>query len=150
MNNKENKQASFPHTTVCSGAVWNRNIEEYRATSDYQLENKEGQCFQRKKGDKPVTRKSSFMICDILSENDTSSEDCFPTESSYNKDTEDVSNSSVSIRSNTPDTGKNNQLNTTAELYFKSFLIKRRYYNCFLYISRILFTCILFFFYFKV
>lgn len=108
MYRTENKQASFPNTTVCSGALWNRNIEEYRATSDYRLENKEGQCFQRKKCDKPVTRKPSFMICDILSEKDTSSKEGFTTESSYSKDTQDVSNSPVSVRSNTPDTGKNN------------------------------------------
>eukprot|EP00105_Crassostrea_gigas_P006035 XP_011419824.1 PREDICTED: homeobox protein ceh-30-like isoform X2 [Crassostrea gigas] len=105
MYRTENKQASFPNTTVCSGALWNRNIEEYRATSDYRLENKEGQCFQRKKSDKPVTRKPSFMICDILSEKDTSSKEGFTTESSYSKDTQDVSNSPVSVRSNTPDTG---------------------------------------------
>lgn len=117
MYRTENKQASFPNTTVCSGALWNRNIEEYRATSDYRLENKEGQCFQRKKCDKPVTRKPSFMICDILSEKDTSSKEGFTTESSYSKDTQDVSNSPVSVRSNTPDTGKNNQLYTPAKMY---------------------------------
>lgn len=58
-----------------------------------------------------------MTVGDILSEKDTSSKEGFTTESSYSKDTQDVSNSPVSVRSNTPDTGKNNQLYTPAKMY---------------------------------
>lgn len=60
------------------------------------------------------------MIYNILSKKNTSNKKNFTTKSNYNKNTQNISNSPISIKNNTPNTNKNNQLYTPTKIYINT------------------------------
>lgn len=90
-----------------SGAIWNRNIEAYNGTGDYHCRNT--RCTNlptstSKENDKPKSKKSSFMISDILSE-ENENRSSYPG-TNLNEDGDRSSHSPNSDRSCSPDTSK--------------------------------------------
>lgn len=103
----EERRIHFMNTAISSGAIWNKNIEDYRATGDSQIESRGIRSLSKQNcGSKPASKKTSFMICDILSKDEIPSEfNSSGMEPNFRKDTDEVLHSPGSNRSTTPDAG---------------------------------------------
>ncbi|XP_062620568.1 homeobox protein ceh-30-like [Saccostrea cucullata] len=111
MHHTDVNQSGLMAFPMCNGAIWNRNIEEYRGTGD--SGRSETRDFQiaipspKENVTKPPSKKSSFMISDILSKDDKDiKRSPSGSEPLYRHDNEDSIHSPCSDRSCSPQLDK--------------------------------------------